>query len=58
MQGYSEGSMWKAVMVEDVCFLGSLKGDVSANEELMKNFGIPFQIGCQVKETGSVEYFY
>ncbi|CAK4204643.1 unnamed protein product [Aphanomyces euteiches] len=49
-QSYAEGSMWSALMVSELCWIGSL------NEKnapfYLSHYGIRFPIGCQTKETG------
>ncbi|KAF0696104.1 Aste57867_13142 [Aphanomyces stellatus] len=47
-QMYSEGSSWKAVMVEDNVWLGDAAVDATANS----SFGTRFRFGCQREETG------
>ena len=42
--------MWRAVLVEDLCWLGPL--DEKDSDDLMRTFGVRFPIGCQIKETG------
>lgn len=42
--------MWKAVMVEDLCWLGEM--NEVGTPAFMERFGVPYAIGCQIKETG------
>ncbi|RHY45878.1 hypothetical protein DYB30_006034 [Aphanomyces astaci] len=58
-QSYAEGSMWSALMVSELCWVGPLPStnDDNAPDEpdpsmLLSKFGVRFPIGCQTKETG------
>ncbi|KAJ0394180.1 hypothetical protein ATCC90586_005617 [Pythium insidiosum] len=49
-QSYTEGSMWTAVMVDDLVWLGGFSGKHA--EGILKNYGVRFPFGCQTSETG------
>lgn len=50
-QGYTEGSMWQAVVVDELVWVGGFSG---ANADLiMRHYGVRFPLGCQTKETGT-----
>ncbi|KAF0696100.1 Aste57867_13138 [Aphanomyces stellatus] len=51
-QRYAEGSMWSALMVSEVCWIGPLQDDLSNAAYLVQKYGVRFPIGCQTKETG------
>ncbi|OQS06028.1 aspartyl protease family A01B [Thraustotheca clavata] len=49
-QSYAEGSMWSALLVDELCWIGPMDNtNASFNGE---SFGVRFPIGCQTKETG------
>ncbi|CAH0481060.1 unnamed protein product [Peronospora belbahrii] len=51
-QNYVEGSMWQAVMIDELIWLGGLASLSDEVEGVMKTFGFRFPVGCQTKETG------
>jgi hypothetical protein len=51
-QSYMEGSMWQAVMVDELVWVGGFSSPSDEMEGLLKTFGFRFPVGCQTKETG------
>lgn len=51
MQSYTEGSMWEAVVVDELVWVGGFEGGDNA-DAIVKHFGVRFPLGCQTKETG------
>ncbi|OQR87033.1 aspartyl protease family A01B [Achlya hypogyna] len=54
-QSYAEGSMWSALLVDELCWVGPLDatGAVDSNAtQRLQAYGVRFPIGCQTKETG------
>lgn len=49
-QSYTEGSLWEAVVVDDLVWLGSFTGHDM--DKLIRHFGFRFPFGCQTRETG------
>lgn len=49
-QSYTEGSMWSAIMIEDVAWLGGMND--KHPDRFLKHFGVRMPVGCQTKETG------
>nr|CCA17657.1 conserved hypothetical protein [Albugo laibachii Nc14] len=49
-QRYSEGSMWEAVVMQDLIWVGNVDSDRA--EMIMRRYGIRFKFGCQTRETG------
>ncbi|TMW64926.1 hypothetical protein Poli38472_009093 [Pythium oligandrum] len=49
-QSYTEGSMWSAIVVEDLTWLGGFSSK-RANA-IVEHYGVRFPFGCQVQETG------
>ncbi|KAL4127948.1 hypothetical protein PRIC2_006944 [Phytophthora ramorum] len=51
-QSYMEGSMWQAVMVDELVWVGGFSSKDDEVEGVLKTFGFRFPVGCQTKETG------
>ncbi|EGZ30047.1 hypothetical protein PHYSODRAFT_474645 [Phytophthora sojae] len=51
-QSYMEGSMWEAVMVDELVWVGGFSSPADEMEGVLKTFGFRFPVGCQTKETG------
>ncbi|KAG3075039.1 hypothetical protein PC121_g8171 [Phytophthora cactorum] len=51
-QSYMEGSMWQAVMVDELVWVGGFSTPSDEMEGFLKTFGFRFPVGCQTKETG------
>ncbi|KAG7390510.1 hypothetical protein PHYPSEUDO_007736 [Phytophthora pseudosyringae] len=51
-QSYMEGSMWQAVMVDELVWVGGFSTPSDEMEGVLKTFGFRFPVGCQTKETG------
>ncbi|RHY27618.1 hypothetical protein DYB32_007277 [Aphanomyces invadans] len=55
-QSYAEGSMWSALMVSELCWVGSLPAADGAADmnvsTMLSKYGVRFPIGCQTRETG------
>ncbi|POM59643.1 hypothetical protein PHPALM_31595, partial [Phytophthora palmivora] len=51
-QSYMEGSMWEAVMVDELVWVGGFSTPSDEMEGILKTFGFRFPVGCQTKETG------
>ncbi|KDO21564.1 hypothetical protein SPRG_13375 [Saprolegnia parasitica CBS 223.65] len=52
-QSYAEGSMWSALLVNELCWVGPLDATGGSNATTtMAASGVRFPIGCQTKETG------
>lgn len=51
-QSYMEGSMWQAVMVDELVWVGGFSSPSDEMEGVLKTFGFRFPVGCQTKETG------
>ncbi|GMG18135.1 unnamed protein product [Phytophthora fragariaefolia] len=51
-QSYMEGSMWHAVMVDELVWVGGFSSPLGDMEGVLKTFGFRFPVGCQTKETG------
>ncbi|GMF13809.1 unnamed protein product [Phytophthora lilii] len=51
-QSYMEGSMWQAVMVDELVWVGGFSSKAEEVEGVLKTFGFRFPVGCQTKETG------
>ncbi|KAG6973927.1 hypothetical protein JG688_00003307 [Phytophthora aleatoria] len=49
---YMEGSMWQAVMVDELVWVGGFSTPSDEMEGVLKTFGFRFPVGCQTKETG------
>ncbi|TYZ53841.1 hypothetical protein PybrP1_004602, partial [[Pythium] brassicae (nom. inval.)] len=49
-QGYTEGSMWQAVVVDELVWVGGFSGTNA--DHIMRHYGVRFPLGCQTKETG------
>ncbi|KAF4036569.1 Eukaryotic aspartyl protease [Phytophthora infestans] len=51
-QSYMEGSMWHAIMVDELVWVGGFSTPSDEMEGILKTFGFRFPVGCQTKETG------
>ncbi|KAI9911176.1 hypothetical protein PsorP6_009162 [Peronosclerospora sorghi] len=51
-QGYTEGSMWQAVMIEELVWIGGFSSRNDDIEGILETFGFRLPVGCQTKETG------
>ncbi|KAG6619283.1 Beta-secretase 2 [Phytophthora cinnamomi] len=51
-QSYMEGSMWEAVMVDELVWVGGFSSPADEMEGVLRTFGFRFPVGCQTKETG------
>ncbi|ETL81222.1 hypothetical protein, variant 1 [Phytophthora nicotianae] len=51
-QSYMEGSMWQAVMIDELVWVGGFSTPSDEMEGILKTFGFRFPVGCQTKETG------
>ncbi|KAG1711676.1 hypothetical protein DVH05_008922 [Phytophthora capsici] len=51
-QSYMEGSMWQAVVVDELVWVGGFSTPSDEMEGVLKTFGFRFPLGCQTKETG------
>ncbi|KAG6964807.1 hypothetical protein JG687_00005742 [Phytophthora cactorum] len=51
-KSYMEGSMWQAVMVDELVWVGGFSTPSDEMEGFLKTFGFRFPVGCQTKETG------
>ncbi|KAF4325481.1 hypothetical protein BBO99_00002030 [Phytophthora kernoviae] len=51
-QRYMEGSMWQAVVVDELVWVGGFSSRSDEIEGVLKTFGFRFPVGCQTKETG------
>ncbi|EQC28812.1 hypothetical protein SDRG_13493 [Saprolegnia diclina VS20] len=52
-QSYAEGSMWSALLINELCWVGPLDASGESNAtSSMAAAGVRFPIGCQTKETG------
>ncbi|KAE9031526.1 hypothetical protein PR001_g6251 [Phytophthora rubi] len=51
-QSYMERSMWEAVMVDELVWVGGFSSPADEMEGVLKTFGFRFPVGCQTKETG------
>ena len=52
-QTYFEGSMWQAVMVEELVWVGGPSSSIGDEMKgFLKTYGFRFPVGCQTKETG------
>ncbi|DBA04972.1 TPA: hypothetical protein N0F65_006974 [Lagenidium giganteum] len=49
-QSYTEGSMWEAIVIDDLVWVGGFEG--KNMDAIMRHFGFHFPVGCQTKETG------
>ncbi|KAL3674595.1 hypothetical protein V7S43_000539 [Phytophthora oleae] len=47
-----EGSMWQAVVVDELVWVGGFSTPSDEMEGVLKTFGFRFPLGCQTKETG------
>lgn len=50
LQSYTEGSMWQAVVVDELVWVGGFSGEDA--DAIVKHYGVRFPLGCQTKETG------
>ncbi|RLN88434.1 hypothetical protein BBJ28_00007619 [Nothophytophthora sp. Chile5] len=50
--GYTEGSMWQAVVVDELVWVGGFSSQDKEVEAVLRTFGFRFPVGCQTKETG------
>lgn len=49
-QSYTEGSMWQAVVVNELVWVGGFSG--ADTDFIMHHYGVRFPLGCQTRETG------
>ncbi|RLN91990.1 hypothetical protein BBJ28_00006817 [Nothophytophthora sp. Chile5] len=49
---YTEGSMWQAVVVDELVWVGGFSSQDNEVETVLRTFGFRFLVGCQTKETG------